>query len=246
MANLQRGEQDHEEPDPLTAALPYVVPYGVFAVLTTLAQYLPDWKTALYAVKVLAVGGCLWAYRRQYSEVRVRFTPGIFPAVLVGLAVIAVWIGLDRYYPQSGSEWRAFFGGVRVFEHPEKMETGFNPFDAAQIMPPLLAIAFRLLGAVLLVPIFEELTFRSWLLRQSIKLDFKSVPIGTFTWLSFVLTAVVFGLTHREWLAGILCGLAFNGLMCRRKDIFLCMVAHATANLALGVWVLARSAWGFW
>jgi len=57
---------------------------------------------------------------------------------------------------------------------------------------------------------------------------------------------VLFGLSHHEWLAGVICGVAFNLLLYWRKDLFQCIVAHAAANLALAVWVLTREAWHFW
>jgi hypothetical protein len=70
--------------------------------------------------------------------------------------------------------------------------------------------------------------------------------MGTFTWLSFAGTLAFMGLTHHEWLAAVICSAAFNGLLYWRKDLFLCVLAHAAANLALAVWVLTNGAWAFW
>lgn len=234
------------EPDPLTQALPYVVPYAVFGLLTMAADYLPDWQSMLYIVKVFALAATLWHYRRAYTELRPRFGADSLVAVIMGVLVIVVWVGLDPYYPQSGEEWRQFGQGTRVFEHADKAEGAFDPYEPGQMIPPMVAIVFRIIGAVLLVPIFEELLIRGWLIRFLVRDRFLAVPMGTFTWLSFAGTLAFMGLTHHEWLAAVICSAAFNGLLYWRKDLFLCVLAHAAANLALAVWVLTNGAWAFW
>jgi hypothetical protein len=56
----------------------------------------------------------------------------------------------------------------------------------------------------------------------------------------------LFGLEHREWMAGLICGALYNWLYYKRKDVFACVVAHAVSNAALAAWVLARGQWKFW
>ena len=234
------------EPDPLMQAIPYVAPYAVFGVLTLAADYLPGWQSALYIVKVIALAATLWYFRRAYTELRPSFGAHSLVAALVGVLVVAIWVGLDPYYPQSGEEWGQFAQGARVFEHAEKAAGAFNPHEPGQMVPPLVAIVFRIIGAVLLVPVFEELLIRGWLIRFLVRDRFLTVPVGAFTWLSFVGTVAFMGLTHHEWLAAVICSAAFNGLLYWRKDLFTCVIAHAAANLALAVWVLTTGAWAFW
>jgi CAAX prenyl protease-like protein len=107
-------------------------------------------------------------------------------------------------------------------------------------------LAFRVVGAVIVVPLMEELFWRAFLIRWLINENFKSVPVGAFTWLSFAVTAGLFGAEHSEWLAGLICGVLYNGLYYKRKDVFSCVVAHAVSNAALAVWVLSRGDWKFW
>jgi CAAX prenyl protease-like protein len=235
-------------PSALADAVPYVAPYVVFAAFTWAADKLPgEWRSAVYLAKVLVVGGLLWVFRRAYTELRVRWGPGVLGAVVVGVGVIVVWIGLDPYYPQAAGEWQAWRNGAFPrFEHLEKMAGAFNPFAAGGVLPGTLAAVVRILGAVVVVPVFEELFWRSWLMRFLIRDDFRSVPPGSFTWTSFAVTAGVFGVTHHEWLAGIICGVAFGWLMVWRRDLFTCVVAHAVANAALAAYVLATGAWQFW
>ena len=51
---------------------------------------------------------------------------------------------------------------------------------------------------------------------------------------------------HREWLAGILCGFAYQGLVCWKKRLGDAMTAHAITNFLLALWVVGRGAWKFW
>ena len=92
----------------------------------------------------------------------------------------------------------------------------------------------------------EEVFFRSFLYRYIAKPEFLTVPLGQFLWTPFIVTSVLFGFEHREWLAGILCGFAYQGLVCRKKRLGDAIVAHGITNFLLGVWVIHRGAWQFW
>ena len=82
--------------------------------------------------------------------------------------------------------------------------------------------------------------------RWIAKPQFESVPLGAFAWMPFLVTSAVFGLVHREWLAGILCGAAFQWLVLRKQRLGDAMTAHAITNLLLGAWVVWKDAWNFW
>ena len=70
--------------------------------------------------------------------------------------------------------------------------------------------------------------------------------LGSFAWQPFLLASVIFGLEHREWLAGILCGFAYQGLVCWKKRLGDAITAHSITNLLLGLWVVWQGAWQFW
>lgn len=109
-----------------------------------------------------------------------------------------------------------------------------------------LLIFFRLLGAVIVVPIFEELFWRSFALRWLIDENFSSVPIGTFTWFSASAVILAFGFEHHRWLAGIFAGILYHALLYYKKDLSACVIAHAVTNLLLGIYVLLTQQWSFW
>ena len=123
-----------------------------------------------------------------------------------------------------------------------------NVFDPTLLVPAAkwAFVAVRLLGLVVLVPVFEELFWRSFLIRWLIADDFTRVPIGRVTPMAAAVSSVVFGAVHPEWLPGVLTGLCWAWLVWRTKSLSACVVSHATANLALGLYVLATGQWKFW
>ena len=108
-------------------------------------------------------------------------------------------------------------------------------------------VGVRVIGSSIVVPPLEEVFYRSFLYRYFVKLDFLAMPLGQFHALSFVITSVIFGLMHPDrWLAGILCGLAYQWLAIRKNRLGDAMTAHGVTNFLLGIWVLWKGAWSFW
>jgi CAAX prenyl protease-like protein len=103
------------------------------------------------------------------------------------------------------------------------------------------------LVAVLAAPVAEELAFRGYLARRLLNREFDTVPFTALTLLSIGLSSVVFGLMHgRQWMLGIVAGLAFAAILKWRGRMGDAVAAHATCNLLLAIWVLARGDWGQW
>jgi CAAX prenyl protease-like protein len=185
----------------------------------------------LYPVKVLSVAFVLFVCRKSYAEINIKefFRPLVFLSALVaGIGVFVLWINLDMTLAVMGT-LRGY--NVNLF-HDETVR--------------VFMVSSRLAGAALVVPIMEELFWRSFLIRYIISPDFNRVPIGRFTWPSFLITSVLFGLEHNLFLAGILAGLAYNLLLYRTRSLFACILAHGITNLALGIYVLQTGKWYFW
>jgi hypothetical protein len=226
--------------DSTRAILLYVTPMFGYLLLTTVEGYLPTvadgrpspvWYPLAYTAKVAIVAALMWACRSTWCDLARR--PSLVSlalAVGLGLLVTALWIGLDGHYPTFA------ISGSR---------TAFDP----NILPPASRWAFvgvRLLGLVVLVPIFEELFWRSFLIRWLVDDDFTRVPIGKVTPMAAVVSSIIFGAVHPEWLPGVLTGLAWAWLVRHTKSLTACVVSHSTANLALGLYVLATGEWRFW
>lgn len=185
----------------------------------------------LYPLKTLAVGALLLLYRKRYPEIQFtdwRHLKTTALSVSTGLLIFVLWINLDWAFGVQGEP------------------AGFNPAAISDTGSRELLLSFRLAGAVLVVPVMEELFWRSFLLRYIIKSQFTRVPLGTFTWPSFVLTSILFGVEHHYILAGIVAGILFNLLLYRTRSLSQCILAHAVANLALGLYVLQSGQWRFW
>jgi CAAX prenyl protease-like protein len=104
----------------------------------------------------------------------------------------------------------------------------------------------RILGSSLVVPPIEEAFYRSFLYRYLAKANFLDLPLDRLVPGPFLGTAAIFGFSHNEWLAGILCGLAYQWLVLRRGRLGDAMTAHGITNFLLGVWVVSRGQWNFW
>ena len=90
-------------------------------------------------------------------------------------------------------------------------------------------IAVRLIGSAFVISVAEELFFRKWL-----------VGFAGFWWM-----VALFAIEHDRWLVGAICGIAYGALYLRR-GLVAAIVAHATTNLVLGLWVLRTGQWQFW
>ena len=136
------------------AAYVRIIPFLLFMALLALRGNLPadtgiDLRW-LYGLSTLLVGGLLLWWRREYGELTRQNWPTageLGLAIGVGLAVFGLWIVLDAPWMVLGEP-----------------SAHFVPIDAAgALVWPLVAV--RLIGASLVVPVMEELFWRSCLMR---------------------------------------------------------------------------------
>ncbi|MGB5988056.1 MAG: CAAX prenyl protease-related protein [Desulfobacterales bacterium] len=211
--------------------LPYVLPFALFLLLTAPLKYVPDLSPQLYIAKTMLVGALLWGWRKAYRpDLTFGLTPGqALTALSCGLLVLVLWIAPEAYLPQLGQP------------------AGFNPHAVGWSRPATLGlILVRLMGASLVVPLMEELFWRSFLMRYLINPDFRSVPLGAFSWFAFLGTSILFGLEHHRVVPGIIAGLLYGLLLIRQKNLNGVILAHGVTNLGLGIYVLLTENWGFW
>jgi CAAX prenyl protease-like protein len=206
-----------------------IVPFAVFALLTifqgTFGEQAQYW---IYAAKTVVGAWLLWSVRREVREMRWAFS---WEAVVVGVVVFATWVGLDGLYPLLSGRAATF--------HPAH---AFGSRSAGA----WFFVAVRIFGSSIVVPPLEEVFYRSFMYRYIIQTDFLSVPLGRFNGKAFLIAGAIFGLGHFEWLPGILCAFAYQGLVIRKDRLGDAMSAHAITNFLLGIWVVTRGAWQFW
>jgi len=221
-----------------------VLPFVLFALPIYLQGPLGDGSPYwMYALRTLLGAGLIFWMWRHVTEMRWNFS---WEAVAVGLGVFVLWVGLDPYYPTLGELGHQL--GVTSAPAPEESASTWNPFSLYGSTSALawFFVVVRIVGSSLVVPPLEEVFYRSFLYRYLARTDFLSMPLSEFRLWPFVVVCLAFGLAHHEWLAGILCGFAYQGLVIYKRRLGDAMTAHAITNALLGLWVVARSQWQFW
>jgi CAAX prenyl protease-like protein len=148
-------------------------------------------------------------------------------AIGTGLAVFLVWINFDDGWATVG---------------PTK---GFNPAGRDGGVDLTLA-GLRLAELALVVPVMEELFWRSFVLRWLDAREFSAADPRRASPRAFALTAVLFASEHSLWFAGLIAGLLYNWLYVRTGNLWVPIASHALTNGALGIWVLTTGNWHLW
>lgn len=213
-----------------------IAPFVVFLILMGLEPYIADllapvldrrWLYGLRSAVTLLV---LLAFWKRYAELHTgpRPAPRIWLlSVAVGIGVFLFWIALD-FRPLA-------------FGHPDV------PFDPRVDGAIHAGFALtRLAGSALVVPVIEELFWRSFLMRWLEKPAFLQVAPRAVGWKPLVISSAVFALEHSLWFAGLLAGLVYGELYRRTGSLWVVILAHAVTNAVLGAYVLWTGHWWFW
>ncbi|NWG87701.1 MAG: CAAX prenyl protease-related protein [Hydrogenophilaceae bacterium] len=219
--------------DIVIRAAPFAA-YLLFLAIEDLAAGMPgvDFDIRwLYAVKAGLVAAILLFLIRDYEEL--RRLPGnrlwlLAGAPAVGAVVFALWIHLDQ-------------GFLNLGDHP-----GFDPRSGADGTIDWRLDAVRLAGATLVVPVMEELFWRSFLMRWIDRQDFLSIAPAAVSLKAVLVASITFGFAHSLWLAGIIAGLVYAWLYRASGSLWPPILAHAVTNGLLGIWVLRTGSWQFW
>jgi exosortase E/protease (VPEID-CTERM system) len=178
-----------------------------------------------YPVRVIAAAATLAWFWRVYPALSWRCS---WEAIAAGFGVFALWMALEPASdPAVNDRFASALGDMG--------KSG-----------ALVWLLFRIFGSVVTVPIAEELAFRGYLSRRLIAADFQDVPLGKFTWFSFLLSSVAFGMLHGRWYAGTMAGFAYAYVLYRTKRLSDPMWAHAITNALIAAYVLATSTWTLW
>jgi uncharacterized protein len=210
-------------------AVARVAPFVIFLALTACqGKFGAASASWFYFAKTIVGAWLVWEMRPVVSEMRWAVS---WEAIFIGVGIFALWVGLDPHYPKFSI----------------KGATG-NPNDIFGQDSPLawFFIGVHILGMTFVVPPLEEVFYRSFFYRCIAKQNFLSVPLNKFLPWPFFATALFFGFSHKEWLAGILCGAAFQWLVIRKNRLGDAMTAHAITNFLLGAWIVWKHAWNFW
>ena len=137
----------------------------------------------LYPVQAGVVALLLAFSWRHYHELHFAL-PGsgqLLACSGVGLLVFVLWINLD-------ASWMSFGLGP-----------GYDPSTHGAI--DWLLVTIRIAGAVLVVPLMEELFWRSFLMRWIEAADFEAVESARVGLKGLLVSSLLFGVEHSLWLA---------------------------------------------
>ena len=204
---------------------PYLAPFVVVlatAMVTGAFSSGIDW---LYPLRVVAGAWVLWTFRRHYMHLGWSLS---WRAVAIGVVTFGTWLVLVPAGPTARDGWPA-------------------ALNAAPIHWAAAWLLFRIVGYTIVVPLVEELAFRAYLTRRLMGPDVDRLPLGVFTWWSFAISSVLFGLLHGSfWVAGTMAGMSFALALRQRRALGDAVVAHATVNGLIAIYVLATGRWSVW
>jgi exosortase E/protease (VPEID-CTERM system) len=193
-------------------------PFAIFLFLTLFFRPLTPDHDWSYPLKVIALGSIL-LFNTQWKNLVTIDWPGWTPLLSGG---IVAWL------------W--------MLTQPTSVPT--NTTDPGSL--GFIWCLFRVFGTVLLIPIIEERFFRRYLLRL---ISFRWVRTETstpFDLLPCLLSSVAFGLVHQNLWGGLISGLIFSWVACRRKKLGDAIWSHGVANAILVVSVLFFDQWQHW
>lgn len=185
------------------------------------------WLYAAQIGSVMLALALLWGHYHELVVRPVSIARNTLLAAAAGVLVFVLWINLDVPVLSLGqAEAQA-------------------PVDSlGQLDWSWLVV--RVFGAAVVVPVMEELFWRSFIMRWLQDADFRSVAPAVVGLRALFISSLVFGVEHNLWFAGLLAGLAYGWLYRRSGSLWWPILAHAITNFILGVWVIATGNWQFW
>jgi CAAX prenyl protease-like protein len=214
-------------------AVPYVLPFLLFIAILALRGYLAS-PEIVAAGWIVVIGGSILLFSRPVLDLglsRPLATLGI------GIAVFLIWIAPDELMPGYRSHW-LFQNQITGALAATTSQAGRSNF---------VLIALRVVRAVVIVPIVEELFWRAFVMRWMIRPDFDNVPLGTYETRAFWITAILFASEHGPyWDVGLIAGAVYNWWLIRTRRLGDVIWAHAITNACLCVYVLIAHKWEYW
>ncbi len=196
--------------------VPYVFPFLVVLTCTEAAFFVPEWRYQLLIGAGVVSATLLYIWRQKLLQDALPTLRTLQSAagITVGAALALGWLALVHF-------------GIST---PEPLHlTQFWP------TPRNYCIIILVSGALgLVVPVVEELFWRSFLLRYFIAQNFKSIPVGTFNLFAFIMVTILAPLAtgnHTAYL--LISNMAYTGLTCWSKTLYCSIVAHVVANLSI-------------
>lgn len=216
-----------------------MAPYMAYLVLLGLVSVVPPtWEVAAITLRGVGSLGLVWLFRKHLPP---WGKPLWIIAIPAGLFAAWLWYVGQYWFDGLGLGDRLpMYPGEKVVVDPR------DALGACKLFQ--VTVALRIGVAVTAVPVVEELFWRAFLLRALIDWHyFQRVPLGQFTWVSFVGTALLSTMQHPDnWAVSIFCWFFYNALFCWTRSILCLVITHGVTNLILYIYVVRVDDWAFW
>tara|TARA_R110000787_G_scaffold15088_52_gene46649 strand:+ start:808 stop:2463 length:1656 start_codon:yes stop_codon:yes gene_type:complete len=178
----------------------------------------------LYPLRVLVVGLVIALCWKPLRSLLIK--PSLM-SVGAGVAVFLIWIALVPGSAEADAEFSTALNAA-----PTALAVGW--------------LFFRVIGAVVTVPIAEELAFRGYLLTVLSKRAVLPQTRLPFQWVAFLGSSMLFAALHGQWIAGLFAGMAYALVRYHTGRISDAVISHATTNGLLALYVLLTGQWSYW
>jgi len=194
--------------DRLAAMRPDIVftaPLMTYLLMLGVTVALPvTWQPVTIALRGVLSLVVVWLLRRHLPP---WGKPHWVIAIVGGVVVAWGWI-----VGQYACDWLGVPGRLPVYPGDKVVTDPRGVLGAGNLFWTTWWL--RMLVAVVSVPVVEEIFWRGFLLRAMIDWQhFERIKLGTFTWSSFLGTALISTLQHPDnWVVSIFCWLVFNAV----------------------------------
>lgn len=251
-----------EERENTKAVLAHVLP---FAIWLTMMVWFDD---PMWGYTARSIGGlillALFRPWRWYPKLNPKNIPA---AIGVGIFILVVWVGFETPWmidtAPGVTEWydRLFVDLMKPFQTRELFDIGngvMAPYEVIEegefaglhVYDPKasgwLLFAIHMFGTSVFIAVIEEFFYRGFLYRWMQGSPFFKIDSGNLHWPMLLLISLFFSVSHFEWGAAIICGIAYGLLYIKTRDIWASVIAHGTTNFLLGLYVIKYDAYHFW
>ena len=247
------------DPEELTRAhvFPFVAFMSFMLVLMVLG-YAIEWKHPdapwwrqdpaqfVYPLQTLVALGFVIYYWRSYTfnwSLKWSLVGIVFGAVGIGF-----WLLPSMLYDAWGLTGKTE-GLLKTFGVTERNE-GFDPGLFEHPAAYWSSLVLRFFRAVIVVALVEEIFWRGFVMRIVLDWegDYWKQPFGRHRWISYLIVTGLFMTAHAsiDYAGAFVYGSMTYFLCVWSKNLGACVVMHATANLLMGLYIMATGKYGLW
>jgi len=246
-------------------SLAYISHILPFVVWITLMVWIDDGVIS-YNIRTLS-GIILLIILRPWSwypSIKLKYLP---LSIFVGIFIFIIWVlfetpwmistfpNINELYVRLFVDFSNPFSLRDLYEDQNLNPVPFMTIDDGvnkglhefnPIVTGWLNFTIHMIGSSLVIPIIEEFFYRSFIYRWMQGSPFYKIKIQKIHWPLLIIVSLFFSISHIEWGAAIICGLAFGVLYLKTQDIWSAIIAHGVTNFLLGLYVIRFDAYQFW